>query len=250
MLRTRPVRSAAYFGRMDMGTDQRTTAAPADASDAPLRVLVYLPEGMADWEVGYLMSELRQHEVTGRAAELIVATESGTAVTSMGGLHVQADAALAEVEGEAFDAFVLCGGTSWYDDAANAAALGLAGRRKASGALVAAICGAVDALGGAGLLDDVEHTGNDLGQLERWPGYRGAPRFVREPHAVRGVTRSGGALITAGSWAPTDFAAAVLAELGALSAARAATWLRFWRDRDVSAAYELFAAGDSSAGGR
>ncbi|MDQ4490527.1 DJ-1/PfpI family protein [Sinomonas sp. ASV486] len=248
---------------MDTRTDERTTAVPADPVSAPARVLVYLPEGMADWEVGYLMSALRQHDVTERAAELTTATATGQAVVSMGGLTVSPTAALADIVDERFDALVLCGGTSWYDDddddnnnnddnnaAANREVLDLAGRCKATGALVAAICGAVDALGRAGLLDDVEHTGNDLGQLERWPGYRGSARFVREPHAVSGVTPSGGVLVTAGSWAPTDFAAAVLAELGALSATRAATWLRFWRDRDAAAIYELFVAEDSSAGGR
>ncbi|GAB3283829.1 hypothetical protein GCM10027449_27250 [Sinomonas notoginsengisoli] len=236
---------------MDTRTDERTTAAPADAVNAPLRVLVYLPEGMADWEVGYLMSALRQHDVTERAAELTTATATGQAVTSMGGLRVSPTAALADIVDERFDALVLCGGTTWYDDdAANREVLDLAERRKATGTLVAAICGGVDALGRAGLLDDVEHTGNDLGQLERSPGYRGSARFVREPRAVSGVTPWGGVLVTAGSWAPTDFAAVVLAELGALSAARAAAWLRFWRDRDAAAFYELFAAEDSSAGGR
>lgn len=67
---------------------------------------------------------------------------------------------------------------------------------------------------------------------------------------MRGATPAGGVLVTAGSWARTDFAAAVMAELGALSDRRAETWLRFWRDRDASAFYELFAAvEDSSAGG-
>ncbi|WP_422933620.1 DJ-1/PfpI family protein [Sinomonas sp. P47F7] len=222
------------------GQNQTESTAGPGLAGEPLRVLVYLPEGMADWEIGYLMSELRQHDLTEREAELTTATAGGGAVTSMGGLRVTPDAALADVGGQAFDALVLCGGTTWYDDAANVAALELAARRKASGGLVDAICGAVDALGGAGLLDDTEHTGNELGQLEKWPGYRGSARFVREPHAVRGRTPVGGIIVTAGSWAPTDFAAAVLTELGALSPERAELWLRFWQGREASALYTLF----------
>jgi putative intracellular protease/amidase len=223
-----------------METESGRQSAPQAEGGPGLRVLVYLPEGMADWEVGHLMSELRQHGVTALPAVVVTATAAGEAVTSMGGLRVGPDAALADVADEPFDALVLCGGTSWYDDDANGAALALAARRKEQGALVAAICGAVDALGGAGLLDDVEHTGNDLGQLERWPGYGGSSRFTALPHAVRGSTPEGGTIVTAGSWAPTDFAAAVMAELGALSDARARTWLRFWRDRDPAAVPELF----------
>ncbi|MDQ4502033.1 DJ-1/PfpI family protein [Sinomonas sp. ASV322] len=211
-----------------------------DSSAVALRVLVYLPEGMADWEVGYLMSELRQREVTERAAAITVATATGGAVTSMGGLRVAPDAALADVADEPFDALVLCGGTSWFGDGVNGAALELAARRKRDGQLVAAICGAVDAMGGAGLLDDVDHTGNELAQLEKWPNYHGRARFAIEPHAVRGRTRAGGTIVTAGSWAPTDFAAAVMEELGALSRERAGLWLRFWKDRDVSGIYGLF----------
>ncbi|MEA5456078.1 DJ-1/PfpI family protein [Sinomonas sp. JGH33] len=209
-------------------------------SAAPLRVVFYLPEGMADWEVGYLMSELRQREVTERPAEIVVATATGGAVTSMGGLRVTPDGPLETLTDEPFDALVLCGGASWFDDDANKAALGLAAQRKREGRLVAGICGAVDAMGGAGLLDDVDHTGNELGQLEKWPGYHGRDRFVSEPHAVRARTPAGGTIVTAGSWAPTDFAAAVMEELGALSHERSELWLRFWRDRDVSAIYGLF----------
>lgn len=228
-----------------MTSDQNERNQSAPRTDAPglagqpLRVLVYLPEGMADWEVGYLMSELRQHDLTELAAEVTTATADGGTVTSMGGLRVTPDAALGDVDVEGFDALVLCGGTTWFDGSSNTAAIEAAARRKSAGQLVAAICGAVDALGGAGLLDDVEHTGNELGQLEKWPGYGGSLHFVREPHAVRGRTPAGGTLVTAGSWAPTDFAAAVMAELGALSPERAALWLRFWQEREASALYTL-----------
>src|SRR5438128_6589130 len=95
--------------------NERTTAAPGSADGSPLGVLVYLPQGMADWEVGYLMSELRQHDVTERPSEVTTATATGAAVTSMGGLRVSPDAALADVQDKAFDALVLCGGTTWYD---------------------------------------------------------------------------------------------------------------------------------------
>jgi putative intracellular protease/amidase len=75
---------------------------------------------------------------------------------------------------------------------------------------VAAICGAVFALAGAGLLDDRNHTGADSGYIAS-SGYSGGERYV-ECRAV--VDRN---VITAGPSSPVQFARITLEHLGLLS---------------------------------
>ncbi|MHA7262644.1 DJ-1/PfpI family protein [Arthrobacter sp. TMN-37] len=204
----------------------------------PLNVLLYLPEGMADWEVGYASAELSggQFLRPERQVSLSTASADGGPIRTMGGMTVIPDTALADLTGDGIDALILPGGTGWEDAAANADVLDLAARLKDRGAPVAAICGAVDALAGAGLLNDVAHTGNTADSLAAHEGYSGSALY-REQLAVaeRGM-------VTAGSWAPVEFAAEIFRTLEVMDEETLASWLLFWGRRDVRGIYQLMEA--------
>ncbi|NYE94827.1 putative intracellular protease/amidase [Psychromicrobium silvestre] len=203
----------------------------------PLSVVVYLPEKMADWEVGYLMAELKTGRFlrAGVKLNLTTAAKSREAVPTMGGLSLVPEQTLAELDEQNIDALILPGGESWADIAAEQEVLGLATRLKARGVPIAAICGATEALAAVGLLNDVAHTSNSPDFLKSFKEYRGAELY-RNEFAVRDNH-----VITAGSWAPVELAAQVFAELEVMTESALANWLLFWADREVSGIYGLAA---------
>src|ERR671914_2891036 len=165
-----------------------------------IHVLVF--DGFADWEPSYALAELRRsghHEV-------VSVGFTGDEVTSMGGLRVRPDRALANVRADDVRLLILPGGDMWErEDAYPRAQLeALIGELLAAGRPVAAICGATVAMARAGLLDDRRHTSNGLGYLsEMAPAYRGSPLYD-QALAVRDR-----GLVTASGLGSVDFARAI-----------------------------------------
>jgi putative intracellular protease/amidase len=193
------------------------------------RVHILVFDGFADWEPSYALAELRRsghHEV-------VSVGFTGDEVTSMGGLRVRPDRALADVRADDVRLLILPGGDMWErEDAYPREQLeALIGELLAAERLVAAICGATVAMARAGLLDDRRHTSNMPSYLsEQVPSYRGAAYY--EPSLVvkdRGV-------ITASGLGPVEFAREIFAELGVFSESDRALW------------YDMFKHGKLPAG--
>ena len=169
-----------------------------------ITIALYATDTMADWEYGYLMAGLAMaREQDPSANRLIVASETGAAVTTMGGLRITPDVGLADLP--ALDALILPGADSW--DSGHGPILKVAAELVAAGTPVAAICGATYGLARTGLLDDRPHTSNAADFLTQATQYRGA-NFYREEKAV-----SDGTVITAGATAPIEFAKLVFERL-------------------------------------
>src|SRR3712207_4361625 len=120
-------------------------------------------DGYADWEPSYALAELRRsgnHEV-------VAVGFTTDEVTSMGGLRVRPDRALADVRAEDVRLLILPGGDMWErEDAYPRARLeALIGEIVGARRPVAAICGATVAMARAGLLDDRRHTSNAVSYL-------------------------------------------------------------------------------------
>lgn len=185
-------------------------------------VHIIVADGFADWEPGYALAEIR------RSGGLAVTTVGFTTapVTSMGGLRVLPDIALADVQPDAVRLFVLPGGDLWEDETAypRAELERMLGRLRASGRPIAAICGATVAVARAGLLDDVRHTSNAKDYLiEKAPEYRGASLYQSDLAA-----RDRG-LITASGLAPVEFAREIFAELEVFSASDLELWFEMFK---------------------
>ena len=192
-----------------------------------VHILVF--DGFADWEPAHALAELR------RWAKLDVVSVAFSAdhVTSMGGLCVRPDRALADVRAEDVRLLILPGGDMWErEDAYPRVQLeSLLGQLLASNRPVAAICGATVAMARAGLLDDRRHTSNMPGYLtEMAPTYRGSAHY----DSALAVSDRG--LITASGLGAVDFARAIFAELGVFSASDEALW------------YDMFKHGKLPAG--
>lgn len=161
------------------------------------KICVFLFDGFADWEIAYLMPEIKKRS---DKFELISFTLDGKPVHSMGGLHVTPEMSLLQLKPDEIFMLILPGGTAW-EKGGNTAIDGLLDTLFAQDKCIAAICGATFYLGQKGCLDHVEHTSNDLYYLKAVsPAYAGALNYADEP-AVTGQN-----IITAKGVAPIEFA--------------------------------------------
>jgi putative intracellular protease/amidase len=191
---------------------------------------------LADWELGYATAHIRRESWQRRPGRYSIATVGPTrdVVTTMGGLRIEPDLALADLRPADSAMLILAGGDTWGEER-------MAGFRRAArefleaGVPVAAACGATYGLALEGLLDDRTHTSNAAEYLAM-SGYRGGDRFVAEP-AVRD-----GNLITASAVAPVHFARLIFETLGVYEPAVATSWFKLYGERDPAGFYELMSA--------
>lgn len=201
----------------------------ANGTRKPVHLAVY--DTLADWETGHATAHLA------RAGYQVRTVGPTTApVTSIGGLRVQPDLALAGVRPEDSSLLILPGADLWdtTDDLAPFARTARAFLD--AGVPVAAICGATAGLAREGLLDDRAHTSAVSFYLAA-TGYAGGERYVE----ADAVTDRG--LITAGPTEPVAFAREILGLLGAYEGEVLGAWYRLFHDSDPEAYAVLEKAG-------
>jgi putative intracellular protease/amidase len=190
-------------------------------------VHVAIYDGLADWEVGHLLVELRTGRFTGVRHEVVAVATRLEPVTTMGGMRLIPDLRLAELDAASSRLLILPGATMWDEGEGEAFATAAARFLEAS-VPVAAICGATAGLARAGLLDERDHTSAAPEYLAA-TGYGGADHYRDERAVIDGD------LVTAGPQSPVPFARAVLQRLGLAAP-------------EVLDAYEaVFDRGDASA---
>jgi len=164
---------------------------------------------LADWEVGYLLVELRTGRFTGKPWDIVTVAESREPITTMGGLRIVPDMVLDDLDPAESNLLILPGGDIW-DAGGGRAFAAAAVHFLEAGVPVAAICGATAGLARAGLLDHRRHT-SAAPEYLMMTGYAGRDYYVNE----RAV--ADGDLITAGPQSPVQFARATLGRLGLAS---------------------------------
>ncbi|HKU37209.1 MAG TPA: type 1 glutamine amidotransferase family protein [Polyangiales bacterium] len=192
-------------------------------------VHVYLPELMADWEVGHAIGYINQAEYQTQPGRYRVRSVglTRTPVRTLGGLQITPDGLLSDIEPASSAMLILPGGASWETGDDNRPAVDKARQLLAAGVPVAAICGATGGLARGGVLDERAHTSNAKVYLEQQPNYGGAANY-REERCVRDR-----GLITAGSTAPVEFARGIFEAL------------ELYRRPVLDAWYGLFSTGEA-----
>ncbi|WP_028810461.1 DJ-1/PfpI family protein [Streptomyces flavidovirens] len=192
-------------------------------ADRTVHLAVY--DTFADWETGHTTAHLARN---GHTVNTVAATDAP--VTTMGGVRIQPDLTLDDLNPEDSALLVLTGASLWdtSDDLAPFA-------RKArafldAGVPVAAICGATAGLAREGVLDDRTHTSAVPFYLAA-TGYKGGDHYRDED----AVTDEEGLLITAGPTEPVAFAREVFARLGVYEGEKLDAWYRLFHDSDASA---------------
>ncbi|MFD8518676.1 type 1 glutamine amidotransferase family protein [Streptomyces capillispiralis] len=187
----------------------------------PVHLVLF--DTFADWETGHTTAHLAL-----AGYEVLTVTPDGEPATSIGGLRVLPDLALADLRPEDSALLILPGGTRW-DEGDDLAPLARTARAFLdAGVPVAAICGATAGLAREGLLDERAHTGAAAPYLAL-TGYAGGERYV-EADAV-----TDGPLVTAGPTEPVAFAREVFRLLGVHDDRVNGAWYRLFHDSDPEA---------------
>lgn len=195
------------------------------------KAYVLLFDGYADWEIGFVLAELR------RIGNLpvVAAGFSEEPVTSMGGLRVQPDVRLSEVDADDALIFILPGGTLWEGDYPRQEIDAFLQRLDAKGVAMAAICAATTVFAKAGVLNGRKHTSNSLKYLrDHVPGYAGQADYVDE------LAVSDGRVTTASGLGSIEFALKIMETLDITTPDMRALWFRAFKHGEFP---EEFAAG-------
>ena len=138
---------------------------------------------LADWEVGHTTAHINSGAWQRNPDRFRIATVGETLdpVTTMGGLTLTPDIALADLDPTDSAMLILPGADTWLSGG-NGAFVEAARRFLAAGVPVAAICGATGGLAAGGLLDDRRHTSNAREVLEA-TGYGGGPLYATGPRS-------------------------------------------------------------------
>lgn len=147
-------------------------------------VYVYVLETLADWELGYVTSELHSGRFFKKDAERVslkTVSYSKEPIHTMGGLTVVPDCLIEDISVNETSVLLLPGADTW-NDPKNGAIIKKASEFLSLGATVGAICGATVALANFGLLDSRRHTSNGQGFLEMFSSaYKGQDLYIDEP---------------------------------------------------------------------
>jgi putative intracellular protease/amidase len=177
-------------------------------------------DGFADWQAALALCEIRRPGDW----ELRVVGFSASPVRSMGGLAVQPDLSLAQLDIARAAMLIVPGGHLWQRGE-GAAAVAAIRAVHAAGAPVAAIDSGVLALARAGLLERCRHTGNWPGQIDgQVPGYAGAEQYDASVLAV-----SDGGVISASHLGSVEFAREVIRTLDLYSPSDREHWYRLFK---------------------
>lgn len=150
-------------------------------------IYVYILDTLADWELGYVTTELNSGRFFKKDAPKIALKTVGhskEAITTMGGMTIVPDCLIDDIIMSNTTVLLLPGADTW-NDPKQEAIIEKAGELLSLGATVGAICGATVALASAGLLNDRPHTSNGPGFLDMFvPNYTGKDFYVDQPAAA------------------------------------------------------------------
>jgi len=159
-------------------------------------IYVYVLDTLADWEVGYVTSELNSRRFFKKDAPMIslkTVSYSKEPIKTMGGMTIVPDCLIYDMVVNEASMLLLPGADTWSEPK-HVNIIKKANEMLTLGGTVCAICGATVALAHVGLLDQRPHTSNGPGFLEMFaPEYKGQSFYIDEPSVA------GGNLITASS---------------------------------------------------
>ena len=193
-------------------------------------VYLFVFDGFADWEPAYALVGINKS----KAYTIKTIAIDKTHKKSMGGVSILPDldffpdTDLKDIDQSNTAMLILPGGAAW-EEKINRSISPLVFHCAENGIPVAAICGATVFLADLGLLDDLDHTSNDLGYLGTYSTrYQGHTFYQYRPAvASEGV-------ITAGGAAAVEFAAAIFDTLKISTHEAVRNWFQYLEKVPVS----------------
>ncbi len=187
---------------------------------------VVLPE-YADHEIAYLAQAINVDQYALKKHPKYfnrIVAPTAEPVKSIGGFRVIPGYTFENMPQD-YAALVLIGGMGWTTPAADAVEP-IAKRAVAEGRIVGAICNGASFMAKCGLLNNVRHTGNGLGQLKIW----GGKQYTNSAGYINRQAVSDGRIVTANGSATLEFAREMLLLLRADTHEAIEMFYRFNKD--------------------
>ena len=191
-------------------------------------VHLFVFDSMADWEASFAIAGINnpQFQRDPGRYRVVTAGRNMQTVRTMGGIRIQPEISLSEIDPDQSAMLILPGGDQW-ESGGNVDAIELTRIFFVESVPVAAICAATLALARAGMLDDFHHTSNSRESLAS-SGYRGGSFYCDVP----AITDE--SVITASGIAPVEFACEIFRTLGLFTREALDAWYSLFRFGDAS----------------
>lgn len=190
-----------------------------------ITIYIYILDTLADWELGYVTSELNSGRFFKKDAQRIslkTVSCSKEPIRTMGGLTVVPDCLIDDMVVNETSVLLLPGANTWSDPK-HGTIIKKVSEFLSVGALVGAICGATAALANVGLLDKRPHTSNGEGFLEMVsPCYKGQSFYMDDSSVADNN------LITAGSTGGLLWAKQIIEHLGVFQSDTLEAWYNYF----------------------
>ena len=188
-------------------------------------IYVYVLDTLADWELGYVTSELnsgRFFKKDAKQVSLKTVSVSKEPIRTMGGLTIAPDCLIDDMIVSETSVLILPGATTW-NDPKHSAIIKKASEFLSLGATVCAICGATAALANFGLLNNRPHTSNGMGFIDMVvPLYKGQSFYIDKPSVADHN------LITASSTGALLWAKQIIEHLGVFESDTLEVWYEYF----------------------
>ncbi len=188
-------------------------------------IYVYVLDTLADWELGYVISELNSGRFFKKGKPRVsikTVSYSKEPINTMGGLTIVPDCLIDDIVVSETSTLLLPGADTW-NDPKHGAIIEKASELLSLGATVCAICGATTALANFGLLDKRLHTSNGPGFLEMVsPSYKGQSFYIDKPSVADNN------LITASSTGALLWAKQIIEHLGVFQSSTLEAWYEYF----------------------
>lgn len=183
------------------------------------QILFVILDQYADWEGAYLSSAI--YMLGDGKYSVKTVSLNKEPVQSIGGFRALPDYDIDSVPDD-YEALILVGGLAWRTEEAKEIER-LVRKAQADKKIIGGICDASAFLGTIGVLNEVQHTSNDLDNLKQWAGdaYTGEDHYLLQ-QAVRDRN-----VVTANGTAALEFGREVLLALNAAPVNKIMEWYHF-----------------------
>lgn len=199
-------------------------------------VYVYILDTLADWELGYVLSELNSGRFFKKGEQRIplkTVSYSKEPINTMGGLTIVPNCSIDDIVVSETSVLLLPGADKW-NDPKHGAIIEKASEFLSLGATVCAICGATAALANFGLLDKRPHTSNGPGFLEMVsPDYKGQNFYIDKPSVADNN------LITASSTGALLWTKQIIEQLGVFQSNTLESWYEYFSTGEPKHFFDL-----------
>ncbi len=201
-----------------------------------ITIYVYVLDTLADWELGYVTSELNSGRYFKEGAQRIslkTVSYSKDPIQTMGGMTIVPDISIHDMDARETSTLLLPGANTWNEPKHNPI-LEKASEYLSIGATVCAICGATVALANIGLLNNRPHTSNGPGFLEMFsPNYSGQNFYIDNPSVADNN------LITASCTGSLLWAKQIIARLDVFLPNTTESWYNYFNTGESKHFYAL-----------